>query len=105
MSYTSGNGASGPFMSAARLLANVAAGAAVWFAAPLLYAETIAPARAHAVQHFPGLIAGYAGWLWAAGCVALVFALAKATVSTLIVQGAYALAHRLKSVSLTARGL
>lgn len=98
MSNGSGAGAAGSmFLGSTKLLSNVVAGGAVYLVAPLLYEASISFALDHAALHFPAIIRGYAGMIWAVGCGLLIFALTKLATSIFITKQTFASA--LKSLT------
>jgi len=83
------------FMSSMTGLANVLAVGATFFGTGPLYSRTVDWAYRFAVNHYGYGIADFTTLIWGVLCAALIFFIARASISTALVTGGLALAMRL----------
>ncbi len=82
------------FMSSIHGLANVGAVAVTFFSVPAVYSRTVNWVSAFAANHYGAEFSDFASFAWFIILALLVFFIARASLSTLLVMGGLAIAVR-----------
>ena len=82
------------FMSSMFWFANVAAGIAAFFGTGPAHQATVGWVRDFTIEQYGYAMAGFVEWAWWFAIAGLLFTISRASIATLIVMGAFAVAVR-----------